>query len=706
VIGRKVAQYKIVEKLGGGGMGVVYRAQDTKLGRDIALKVLRSDSPVSAEDKARFLKEARAAAALNHPNICTVHDVGEDGDLSYISMTYVPGRSLYDIVRRGALDLDRALDIAIQVAGALQAAHHSGIVHRDIKGANIIVGDEGRVTILDFGIAKLVNQATQTGQVQALGTIAYMSPEQASGKVVDHQTDIWSLGVCLYEMITGKLPFKGEHDSAIVYQIVNQDPPPLSQYVPNLSRKVERVITRAMQKKRRTRYKQVVEMVADLKLARRELEEGKSEREPSVAVLPFANMSDDEKQTYFCDGMAEEIINSLTQVKGLRVVARTSSFAYHDAAGDIRDIGRKLGVDTILEGSVQKAGKRLRISTQLIDVGDGYHLWSERYDRDLEDVFAIQDEIACHVVEALKVTLTDNEKRVIEKVPTADMQAYDSYIRAMQYYHEMDHKGFEYARNLFTNAIVCDPNYALAYCGLSDCYAMIASFYDSDRVNIESALTASGKALELDSELAQAHASYGLALTLDERYDEAETEFLLAIDMAPKLFEAYYFYARSCRPQGKLEKAAEMFVKASEMQPENYEAPILAADTFRGLGRSENVTKWFRRGLAAAEMHVEHHPEEARAWYLGAHAHHGLGHENEAFEWNERAMLLAPRDSATLYNAACLFSLLGDKDKCFDCFDRAIENGFSNLAWLENDPDLEPIRSDPRYDDLVKALSG
>jgi len=394
----------------------------------------------------------------------------------------------------------------------------------------------------------------------------------------------------------------------------------------------------------------------------------------------------------------------LSQIEHLRVVARTSSFAFRDRILDIREIGRELGVDTLLEGSVQKSGNTLRITTQLVDVRSGYHLWSERFDRTLEDVFAIQDEIARNVVRALEVTLTENERRVIAKVPTTDIEAYDLYIRAMQRYHEMTSQGLGYARNLLTSAIIRDPNYALAYCGLSDCYAMIGSFYDHDHSNIEHALTASRKALELDSELAQAHASYGLALSLDKRYDEAEKEFLAAIDLAPKLYEAYYFYARSCRPQGKLEKAAEMFEKAGEVRPEDYQSPILAADTYRGLGRHDDVVRCFRKGLAAAEKHVEHHPGEARAWYLGAHAHYELGDRETAMKWNERAMELGPRDTATLYNAGCLFSLMGEFDKCFECLHRAVEFGFSNRAWVETDPDLQPIRSDPRYEPLLRRF--
>ncbi len=704
MIGSKLAHYTIEEKLGGGGMGVVYRAKDTKLRRQVALKVLHKDRAVSEEARKRFLNEALMAAALHHPNICTVYDFGEEEGLSYISMAYIPGRSIADIVSEGPLAVDRALKIAVQIANALKAAHNHKIIHRDIKGANVIVGDDGRVTILDFGIAKLGGQPTQTGKGETLGTVAYMSPEQATGEVVDPRTDIWSLGVCLYEMLAGELPFKGYHDSAVFYQIVHQDAPSLSDKGVEVPALVETIIEKAMSKQRERRYKRIDEMLDDLERAVGGAEAKRAGEEPSIAILPFMNMSDDAKQTYFCDGIAEEIINALTHVGKIRVVSRTSSFAFRDSKEDARKIGRKLGVQSLLEGSVQKAGNRLRITTQLVDVADGYHLWSERFDRELEDVFAIQDEIARNVVDALKVTLTDTEKAALEKVPTTDMEAYDFYIRGKQHYYGMDKKSLDLARNLFTSAIIRDPNYALAYCGLSDCYSMVLTFHDTDKANVENALTASRRALELDGELAEAHASVGLALSLGGKYEEAEAEFERAIELAPKLFEAYYFYARSRRAQGKLEKAAELFEKAHEVRPEEYEAIILGAGTYRGLDRDDDVRRCFEIGIAAVEKHLEHHPKEARGWYFGAHALHELGDVDKALEWNEKAMQLAPRDPATLYNAACLFSLMGKIDKAFECLNRAVEHGFANRTWTENDPDLDAIRKDPRYEELLKEM--
>jgi serine/threonine protein kinase/Flp pilus assembly protein TadD len=707
MIGRTIAHYKIIEKLGEGGSGAVYRAEDTKLGRTVALKVLSTGRGLTDSDRARFEREARSAGALRHPNICTVYEIGEFEGVWYISMTYIPGKNLRQMVQDGPLEMERALNIAVQIADGLKAAHETGVVHRDIKSANIMVDEDDRVTILDFGLAKPKGGARITDHGTMMGTAAYMSPEQARGKTVDHRTDIWSLGVCLYEMITGRLPFPADETAAVVYQLTNEDPPAPSSIRPKLPAVFDRMIQKALEKDPADRYPSADELLADLEAARADIAAGLSgpaSALPSVAVLPFVNMSPEKEQDFLCDGIAEEIIHDLTRVQGIRVAARSSSFAFRGSAVDIRQIGRRLGVNNVLEGSIRKSGNKLRVTAQLISVSDGYHLWSERYDRDLKDVFAVQDEISANIVQAMAVRLTEKEKKALRKVPTVNVEAYGFYARGRQYFHRLGAQNLDHARNMFTSAIIRDPRYAMAYCGLADCCSMIYMYYDSDKTNIENALTASERALEIDAELAEAHASRGLAVSLDGRFAEAETEFNRAIELSPRLFEAHYFYARTARAQGHLEKAAELFAKSGEVRPEDYQSPILCGDCYRGLNRVEDKIAAFRRGLAVAERHLELQPEDARAWYLGAHAQLEIGRRDKALEWNERAMKLGPDDPATLYNAGCLFSVMGEYEKCFESLEKALDNGFAHRVWLESDPDLEPIRSDPRYQALLDRM--
>jgi adenylate cyclase len=424
----------------------------------------------------------------------------------------------------------------------------------------------------------------------------------------------------------------------------------------------------------------------------------------SIAVLPFTNMSTDIEPEYFCDGIAEDILNDLTSLEDLHVVARTSSFAFKGQNLDIREIGMKLGAQTIVEGSVRKAGNRLRISAQLINVSDGYHLWSERYDREMEDVFAIQDEIAKSIVQALEAKLSMREKRALDKIQTQDVEAYDFYMRGRMYFHKIHFGKLHLAIQMFQKAIQKDKKYALAYAGLADSYSFMYMWFDSRQEILEFALQASEMALELDSELAEAYTSRGLALTQNAEFDKAESEFETAITLNPKSYNAYYQYARTCKAQGKLERTIELFKKASEIRPEDYEAPLFLSDSYRDLNLKDEAKNANERALYLVRKHLELNPEDTRALYLGAGVLVKAGENEEALEWVEKALKIDPEEMGVLYNAACIYSLLGKHKKALDTFEKRIDAGHVSKEWIAHDSDFDPIRNHPRFQKALKKI--
>jgi len=424
----------------------------------------------------------------------------------------------------------------------------------------------------------------------------------------------------------------------------------------------------------------------------------------SIAVLPFVNMSGDPENEYFSDGISEEILNLLTKLPKLRVSSRTSSFAFKNKGIDMPAVAQRLGVGTILEGSVRRAGDRVRITAQLIDTKSDSHLWSESYDRKLEDVFAIQDDIATCIVGALRVTLTPEERRAIQSTATSDPQAYDFYLRGRSYYNAMTRRGFTHALALYQEAIARDPTYALAYAGVADVYSFIFKYGGATRETAAKALEASGRAVELDGELAEARTSHGLALSINNRHDEAEAEFERAIRLKPSLYEAWYFYGRDCVSQGRNDKAARLFAQAVAIDPANYEAYVFLATAHRKSGRPDEAQKAERRAVATAEKHLEMHPDDARALYLGASALVTTGDATRARQWGERALEADPDEPSILYNVGCMYSLMGDKDRAIALIDAAVAKGFGYRAWLEQDGDLDPLREDPRFQSILARL--
>jgi serine/threonine protein kinase/tetratricopeptide (TPR) repeat protein len=709
-------RYRLERELGRGGMATVYLAEDLKHDRLVALKVLHPDL-VASMGPERFLREIKVVARLSHTHIVPLYDSGQAGGFLYYVMPYVEGESLRQrLDRERQLPVDDAVQIARNVAGALDYAHRHQVVHRDIKPENVML-HEGEALVMDFGIAKAVSAAggqrlTQTGM--AVGTPAYMSPEQAAGEAEpDGRSDIYSLGCVLYEMLAGAPPFTGPTAQAVISKRFTEPVPSLRAARPAASDAIEQAVTKSLARVPADRFATASQLAQALVVHSGATTPGSARPATpapapvgakSIAVLPFVNMSADPENEYFTDGIAEEIINALSKIQSLRVASRTSSFAFKGKSKDIGEIGATLKVATVLEGSVRKAGNKLRVTAQLIHAGEGYHLWSERYDRQLEDVFAIQDEIAENIVQALRVVLSEEERRAIEAAPTTDIEAYDYYLRGRQFFHQFRRAGIQFARRMYERAIEIDPSYVLAYAGAADCCSFLYMYWDASKANLDGAELYSRKALELGPGLAEAHASRGFAVSLSKRYEEARREFEIAIRLNPQLYEAHYLYARACVQEGKLEEAARRYEDAARVRPEDYQALLLMTGPLTGLGRAADSESARRRGLQVVENHLELNPDDARALYLGAGALVQLGERDRALEWTRRAFTIDPEDSGVLYNVACVYTMMGQTDDAIACLEKAIQNGFGHREWLENDSDLAALRGDPRFEALQKRI--
>ena len=706
--------YTIDRELGKGGMATVFLAQDVKHDRIVALKVLHPDLAASLGPD-RFLREIKLAARLNHPHILPLFDSGEANGILFYVMPYVEGESLRErLDREQQLPIEEAVHHGRAIASALDYAHRQNIVHRDIKPENVMLY-EGEAMVMDFGIAKAVSAAgtetlTQTGMM--IGTPAYVSPEQAAGETnLDGKSDQYSLACVVYEMITGERPFAGATPQSIMAKRFTETPRALRTIRSAVPESVEKAVMRAMATDATGRYSTTAQFGQALASGNL-VTPTNTETVPvavvsaakSVAVLPFANLSADPENEYFTDGMADEIINALSKIQSLRVASRTSSFAFKGKNEDIGEIGKKLKVSTVLEGSMRKMGNKLRITAQLVNTADGYHLWSERYDREMEDVFAIQDDISQAIVKALRVILSEGEKKQIEKARAVDVKAYDYYLRGRQYFHHFRRKSLEYARQMFNKAIEIDPEYARAYAGVADCCSLLYTYFDARESNLRQADNASMKAIELEPELAEAHVARGIALSMSKRFDEAAPAFEQAMRLDPKLFDASYWFGRMRLTQGMYEESAKLFERASMLRPEDYQIPGFYAQVLTTLGRKDEALAAFRRQTRLVEEHLELNPDDPRACILGAIAFAALQEEERSAFFAGRAIAADPDDPMLLYNVACNYAQLGRTDDALTALEQAVDRGYGDKAWMEHDSDLDSLRATTRYQNLAKAM--
>lgn len=703
LVGQKLGRYRLIEAVGAGGMGEVYRAEDEHLQRQVAIKVLAAGTLSDDAARKRFRNEALALSKLNHGNVAAVYDFDTQDGVDYLVTELVSGARISELIAAGPPPLGEVLKIGEQLAEGLAAAHERGVLHRDIKPSNLRLTSDGRLKILDFGLAQPLpvlpddDTASSTERAQIAGTLHYMSPEQLRGGPLDERTDIYSAGVVLYELVTGRRPFEHATLPGLTNAIFHEVPAPPGRLRPGVSTRVDEVILRCLAKDPAHRYRTAEDLAGDLRRA------STADEHPanSVAVLYFDNLGGDKENEYFRDGITEDITTELSRIAGLSVFSRSAVLPYRDRPVTPAEVGRQLNATHVLEGSIRREGVRLRVTAKLAETAAGRCLWAERYDRRMEDVFAIQDEIAKSIARALRVMLTERERRVIERVPTANIEAYDLYLRGRHFFHQFRRKGLTYAKDMFSRAIELDPHYARAYAGIADCCSWLYMYWDSTEENLKQADEASRRALELEPDSAEAHASRGLVASHRKNYDEAKREFKTAMRLEPCLFEPYYFCARTSYAQGHLDEAVEWFEKAARVNPEDYQAPMLMASALHGLGRRESAQAAYECGLAAAQRHLLLHPEDARALYFGANALSQIGDKERSLEWAARAQALEPDEPQVLYNVSCVYALLGEAPRAIECLEKSMTHGWAQKEWVAHDPDLASLHSDPRFQKLV-----
>ena len=733
MIGKTISHYKILEKLGEGGMGVVYKAEDTKLKRTVALKFLPPELTRDSEAKERFIQEAQAASSLDHPNICNVHEIGETGEEQmFIAMACYEGETLKKRIERGPLKVEEAVEIAIHVSQGLGRAHEAGIVHRDIKPANIMITNRGDVKIVDFGLAKLAGQAMLTKSGSTVGTVAYMSPEQVQGGEVDRRTDIWSLGVVLYEMLTGRLPFKGEHEAALLYSIVNEQQESLSQARPDAPALVSSIIERTLQKDRALRYQTAEELISDLKLAVGSTQPPRHEK--SIVVLPFENLSPDPDQQYFSDGLTEEVISDLSHVHSLRVISRSSAMTFRGTKKKVPEIARELGVRYVLEGSVRKAGNNLRITAQLIDATNDAHVWAEKYSGTLDDVFDVQEKVSRSIVDALNLKLTTQESRKIAERPIDNVAAYQCYLRANAEIWRFSERSLDSARAYVQKGLDILGDNALLYSTMAFLYYQYVNIGVAQEDYIAKAEEYAQKALALDPASPQAHTTIGkiksafygnwkegvrqakVALAVNPNDPDALKDlaliYIITVGKPAAAFPLiqrlklidpldpwnylllgdFYFF------DGQYELALEQHRTWYELDPEG---PANQHAYAASLAYNKQLTQAF----SIIDHGVESTPNNVMTKF-GVLLKYGLLRDKDSVirEMTCDFQKTCRRDCQWSYLVAVPLALADAREESLDWLENAVNLGFTNYPTLERDPFLENIRGEERFKTLMERV--
>jgi serine/threonine protein kinase/tetratricopeptide (TPR) repeat protein len=770
LIGRKLGHYQIVEKIGAGGMGVVYKARDLHLERFAALKILPPEMVASPDRKLRFVQEAKAASALNHPNIITIYDISQEGGIDFIAMEYVEGETLAQMIAGKSLPLNDALAYAVQIAEAIAKAHAVGIVHRDLKPGNIMITHAGLVKVLDFGLAKLAESpqngasgltrsmepSTDAGTV--LGTVAYMSPEQAEGRKVDARSDIFSLGSLLYEMMTGRSAFVGGTSISILDAILHKDPIPPVRLNPDCPPGLELIIHKALEKDRELRYQTAFDLAADLKRLKRDFESGPSggtrpERQAlafgphrrtrskgskgvdQLAVLPFENTSADPDMEYLSDGITESLINNLSQLPRLQVMARSTVFRFKGQTDPVA-AARQLNVRAVLTGKVMQHRDTLIVSVELVDAGSGSQLWGERYQRKVADIFEVQDTISREITNRLQVRLTSEQKKRLAKRPTVNMEAYQLYLKGRYFGNQWTAEGYRKSIEYFRRALQADPDYALAYAGLADAYSSLTSVELvglSPMEQVPRAKEAALKALQLDDSLAEAHTSLAeVKLSYEWDWAAAEQEFRKAVELNPSSTNAYHRYSHLLVALGRMDESLTVSLRALELDPldaemgvhlawhyynaRQYDKSIEACRATIAVDPNFHEIYWFL-GLAceAKTMYEDATAALQKALELSGgstvelaalgHVYGQAGEKVKAEHILDELVKLSQKQHVSGLNFALVYTGLGKTDSAIACLEKGCQERANWMPYIGVDPRFDALRHEPRFQDLLRKMN-